>query len=355
MAPTQAADPKAATLASTPLANLAADAKHVATVELDPPPGASAGLRAFVAMGETAIQTAVDLLGRGMPKLPPDVGDLLEPGVYKTLGEGEASKEYQKTVDKVEAKQMELLKFDNQVVKTSATVAAEQAQSLKSILDIAEKLKGTLKSAGIIKKPEKQEPPLLKAVADAVQRVYDKVAAVAELNENLANGGDGKNTGGGGGSKGGTPAQGGGGGGGDIGSILQSLLPMVGMLPMMAMPLAQQIPEMLQKAEEDKQKKAEENQTGGTPPPPGQTPPPGAPNAAAVPAGAPSEQNLNSGAPPSPGQTPPAGDSSTAAAPTTAVRNASRRRQPPAEGQPASTVPSDDVEPAPEPSPATTA
>ncbi|WP_327113579.1 hypothetical protein OHB12_31950 [Nocardia sp. NBC_01730] len=354
---TQAADPKTkitqAKLASTPLADVVSAAKRTdPPVQLDPPPGASAGLRAFVEMGETAIQTAVDLLGRGLPKLPPDVGDLLQPSVYKNLGEGEADKAYQKTIDKVEAKQMELLQFDNQIVKTSDTIASEQASTLRSIWDIVKKLQTTLKSAGTIKKPEKQEPPLLKAVADAVQRVYDKVAAVAALNENLANEGGGKNTGGG--NTGGTATQGSGGDG--LGSILQSLLPMAAMLPMMAMPLAQQIPEMLEKAEEDKQKKAEQNQNAGTPPPPGQAPPPGDPNATAVAAATPGEQTQNAGTPPPAGQAPPPGDPNAAAASAPAIRNASlRRRQPPAEGQPPSTLPSEDAEPDPEPSPAITA
>ncbi|MGO4617645.1 hypothetical protein AB4305_27490 [Nocardia sp. 2YAB30] len=354
---TQAADPKTKTaqakLASTPLADVVSAAKRTdPPIQLDPPPGASAGLRAFIEMGETAIQTAVDLLGRGLPKLPPDVGDLLQPSVYKNLGESEANKAYQKTIDKVEAKQMELLQFDNQIVKTSDTIAREQASTLSSIWDIVKKLQTTLKSAGVIKKPEKQEPPLLKAVADAVQRVSEKVAAIAELNDNLANKGDGKNTSGSG-STGGTSAQGASSGDG-LGGILQSLLPMVSMLPMMAMPLVQQIPEMLEKAEEDRQKKAEQNQNGGgTPPAPGQAPP-GKPNATAVAAAAPGEPSQNGGTPPPAGQAPPSGDPGAAAAPVSAIRNASRRRQPPAEGQPPSDLPSEDVEPDQESSPVTT-
>lgn len=295
MAPT-AADTKAekaATLAATPLANIAAESKHFWLVDLHCPPGASEGLRAFIALADTAIQTAVDLLGRGMTTPPPKVDDLLEPAFYETLGKGKADEEYRKTIDKVEARQLQLLQMDNKVVKSSVTVAAEQVQALHSIKNIVAELNAKLKAAGNAKLKPSQELPLLKAVAAAVEAVYDKVTAIADLNEEVANGG--KGTGGGQtGGGGGGAAPGGGGGGGDGG--LSSLLPMLMMPLMAAAPLISQIPEMLQKAEEDKAakaEKAEQEQKGGTPPPPGNqsapapaTPPPGDPNAP-VPAGDP--------------------------------------------------------------------
>ncbi|MBF6300554.1 hypothetical protein IU459_23845 [Nocardia amamiensis] len=299
MAPTAAetkAD-KAATLASTPLASIAAEAKHFWLVDLHYPPGASEGLRAFIALADTAIQTAVDLLGRGMTTPPPKVDDLLEPAFYETLGKGKADEAYRKTIDKVEARQLQLLQMDNKVIKSSVTVAAEQVQALRSIKNIVAELNAKLKGAGNAKLKPSQELPLLKAVAAAVDAVYDKVTAIADLNEEVANGGKGSGGGqtGGGGGGGGAPS-GGGGGGGDGG--LSSLLPML-MMPLMAVaPLAAQIPEMLQKAEADKAEKAEkaeQSQKGATPAPPGDqnapapaTPPPGDPNAPApAPAGDP--------------------------------------------------------------------
>ncbi|MBF6164670.1 hypothetical protein IU486_07765 [Streptomyces gardneri] len=272
---------KASVLASTPLASAAAEAKHFWLVDLHCPPGASEGLRAFIALADTAIQTAVDLLGRGMTTPPPKVDDLLKPAIYETLGKGEADDEYRKTIDKVEARQLKLLQMDDQVVKTSVTVAAEQVQALRSIKTIVTELNAKLKAAGTAKLKPAQELPLLKAVAAAVEAVYDKVTAIADLNEDMANGG-GKNNSGGGQAGGGGGATGGGGGGGDIASSLASLLPMLAMLPMAAMPLVQQIPEMMQKAEEDKAKKAEENRNNGAPGQPGQTPPANQ-NAATVP------------------------------------------------------------------------
>ncbi|WP_040785507.1 hypothetical protein [Nocardia pneumoniae] len=297
MAPT-AADTKAenaAALAATPLASIAAESKHFWLVDLHCPPGASEGLRAFIALADTAIQTAVDLLGRGMTTPPPKVDDLLEPAFYETLGKGKADEEYRKTIDKVEARQLQLLQMDNKVTKSSVTVAAEQVQALRSIKNIVAELNAKLKAAGNAKLKPSQELPLLKAVAAAVEAVYDKVTAIADLNEEVANGGKGSGGGqAGGGGGGGAPS--GGGGGGDGG--LSSLLPMLMMPLMAAAPLVAQIPEMLQKAEEDKAEKAEkaeQNQKGGTPPPPGDpnapapaAPPPADPNAAApAPAGDP--------------------------------------------------------------------
>ncbi|MEU6831339.1 hypothetical protein ABZ894_22040 [Nocardia beijingensis] len=263
--------------------------KHFWVVKLHCPPGASEGLSAYIAMAQTAIQTAVDLLGRGMTTLPPEVSDLLEPEIYETLGSGKADDEYRAAVNKVEARQMQLLQMDDKVIKTSATVAAEQVQALRSIENIVDHLNTTLKAAGSGKLKSAQEQSLLKAVAQAVEAVYDKVIAIAELNDKMANGGGSGNNGSGGSNGSGGGANGGstgGSGGGDGG--LSSLLSTLAMLPMMALPLAQQIPQMLQNAEEQKQKKAEQDQKkaeqdqkNGQP---GQTPPPG--NQAA-PAGAP--------------------------------------------------------------------
>ncbi|WP_280373143.1 hypothetical protein [Nocardia abscessus] len=195
-------------VAATPVAKVASEVKHFWLVDLHCPPGASEGLRAFIALADTAIQTAVDLLGRGMTTPPPAVADLLKPAVYETLGKGEADEAYRKTIDKVEARQLKLLQMDDQVVKTSVTVAAEQVQALRSIKTIVGELNTKLKAAGTAKLKAAQELPLLKAVAAAVEAVYDKVTAIADLNEDMANGG-GKNNSGGGQAGGGGRGRGG--------------------------------------------------------------------------------------------------------------------------------------------------
>ncbi|WP_067476884.1 hypothetical protein [Nocardia amamiensis] len=349
MAPTAAETKagKAATLASTPLATVAAEAKHFWLVDLHCPPGASEGLRAFIGLADTAIQTAVDLLGRGMTTPPPKVDDLLEPAFYEALGKGKADEAYRKTVDKVEARQLQLLQMDNKVIKSSVTVAAEQVQALRSIKNIVAELNAKLKAAGNAKLKPAQELPLLKAVAAAVEAVYDKVTAIADLNEEVANGGKGSSGGqaGGGGGGGGAPS--GGGGGGDGG--LSSLLPMLMMPLMAAAPLVAQIPEMLQKAEEDRAEKAEKaEQKAATPPPPGNQPAP----APATPPGDP-----NAPAPADPNATPAAnasGDPNVVPAAATMPPGqvqARRARNVPPNGQPGQEEPAPEDEAVPEQSP----
>ncbi|MFC8529442.1 hypothetical protein [Nocardia sp. NPDC057227] len=242
----------AATIAATPLMTLAAG-KNYWPVKLVRPPGGSPGLLAFVALAEIAIQTAVDLLGRGMPKPPPKVDDLLQPVVLENIGKGKGVDEYEKALTAVQARQTTLLTLDTQVLKTSVVVAAEQNETLRAIKTIVAELNAALTAAGKAKLQPAQEKALLKKVADAVDAVYDKVEAVAKLNEDMA-GGDKS----GGGAKQvstGGAASGGGGGGGDGG--LGGILPILAMLPMAAMPLISQIPELLEQQEE-KRKEAEE-------------------------------------------------------------------------------------------------
>ncbi|MFC3963077.1 hypothetical protein [Nocardia jiangsuensis] len=242
----------AATIAATPLMTLAAG-KNYWPVRLVRPPGGSPGLLAFVALAEVAIQTAVDLLGRGMPKPPPKVDDLLQPVVLENIGKGKGVAEYEKAITAVQARQTTLLTLDTQVLKTSVVVAAEQNETLRAIKTIVTELNAALTAAGKAKLQPAQEKALLKKVADAVDAVYDKVEAVAKLNEDMAGG---NKTGGGTEqvSTGGATT-GGGGGGGDGG--LGGILPMLAMLPMAAMPLLSQIPELLEQQEE-KRKEAEE-------------------------------------------------------------------------------------------------
>ncbi|MEV0360924.1 hypothetical protein AB0H71_33185 [Nocardia sp. NPDC050697] len=241
----------AAKIAATPLMTLVAG-KNYWPVKLVRPAGGSPGLLAFIGLAEMAIQTAVDLLGRGMPKPPPKVDDLLQPVVLDDIGKGKGVDEYEKAITAVQARQTTLLTLDTQVLKTSVVVAAEQNETLRAIKTIVAELNAALTAAGTAKLQPAQEKALLKKVADAVDAVYDKVEAVAKLNEDMAGG----NKSGGGTeqvSAGGAATGGGGGGDGGLGGIL----PMLAMLPMAAMPLLSQIPELLEQQEE-KRKEAEE-------------------------------------------------------------------------------------------------
>ncbi|MFD0364584.1 hypothetical protein ACFQZZ_24345 [Nocardia sp. GCM10030253] len=263
--------------AATPLSTLAAG-KNYWPVELVRPPGVSEGVTAYITLAEGAIQNAVDLLGRGVPKPPPDVKELLQPSVYEIVGKGEATDAYQQIIDTVEATQTWLLMEDSKVIKTSVKVAAEQNMTLRGIQRIVTELNTKLKAVGTAKLKPAQETALLKLIVNAIEAVYKKVTAVAELNEDIANGGEKPNPN--------KPApippggnNGGGGGGGGGPSILEQLMPMLGMVPMMAMPLVQMIPELLKKDEPAEDDRGREEPVGQTPPPAAAAPPPGDPNA----------------------------------------------------------------------------
>lgn len=260
----------AAKIAATPLMTLVAG-KNYWPVKLVRPAGGSPGLLAFIGLAEIAIQTAVDLLGRGMPKPPPKVDDLLQPVILDDIGKGRGVDGYEKAITAVQARQTTLLTLDTQVLKTSVVVAAEQNETLRAIKTIVAELNATLTAAGKAKLSPAQEKTLLKKVADAVDAVYDKVEAVAKLNEDMAGGNK---------SEGGTKqvstgaATSGGGSGGDGG--LGGILPMLAMLPMAAMPLLSQIPELLEQQEEKrkeeeegKQDPAEAGDPNAAGPPPG--------------------------------------------------------------------------------------
>lgn len=267
-------------------------------VKLVRPAGASGAVTAYIAMGEAAIQTAVDLLGRGMPTPPPKLDDLLTTVVHDNLGKGESTKLYQETLAKVQARQTSLLIMDKQVLDTSIVMAAEQDQTLRAIIDVVALLNTRLKAFGNGDLKPAQEAKILDHVAAAVEKVYDKVSAVAELSSRMAGSGneggsDGKNTSGAptgtgpaqgsapAAPQGAAPVAGTGAGGG-----LASLLPMLAMLPMALMPLVSQLPELLdqEKDEEEDDDDSDEEIPPGQPAPP-PTDPTAPPTGATAPQG----------------------------------------------------------------------
>ncbi|WP_433631350.1 hypothetical protein [Nocardia sp. CA-120079] len=284
--------PPGATDTTTAATTTAAKAKtgHYWTVKLTPPAGASAGLKAFIAMAEEAIQTAVDLLGRGTPELPPKVDDLLRPVIYESIGDSLMKEQYQQTLAKVQSRQTALLTYDTKVMKTSIVVAAGSDETLRAIKEIVAELQAKMKAVGSGKLKPAQEVALMKLVAEAIDLVYDKVEAVYQLNNDMAGDGNSDSDSSGSGSSGQSGSSGSSGGGGDGG--LGQLVSMLGMLPMMAMPLVSQLPQLLKQQDKDKDKDkdvAEDGaQPGGGQPQaaaPGAAP--GSPAPAAAPAGQP--------------------------------------------------------------------
>lgn len=185
---------------------------HYWTVELTPPPGGSAGLKAFIEMAEEAIQTAVDLLGRGTPELPPNVDDLLRPVIYESIGDSLMKEQYQEALSEVQSRQTALLTYDTKVMKTSIVVAAGSDETLRAIKAIVAELQAKLKAAGSGKLKPAQEVALMKLTAQAIELVYDKVEAVYQLNNDMAGNGNQGSGGSGSGSGGGQSGAGGSGG-----------------------------------------------------------------------------------------------------------------------------------------------
>ncbi|MEV4240700.1 hypothetical protein AB0J47_36620 [Nocardia sp. NPDC049737] len=255
-------------------------AKHYGPpIELDPPPGASAALKSFVAMAEAAIQSAVDLLGRGVPEPPPEVGDLLRTVVYKALGKGEATVAYQQAMDAVRARQTSLLQYDNEVAKTAIEVVAKKDETLAAIMEIVHTLQTDLKVPITGKHKAEQEMKLMEKIATAVEQVYRKVEAVYQNNQNMAGkgGADGSGSGSsdkgssGNGSSGNNSSGGSGGsGGGDggLGQIFQTLAMLVPVGVMAATPVVTALMEndKERREKEEEKAKAEQAAQGATAP-----------------------------------------------------------------------------------------
>ncbi|MEV4128493.1 hypothetical protein [Nocardia sp. NPDC049707] len=229
-------------------------------MKLIPPPGASAGLKAFIAMAEEAIQTAVDLLGRGTPELPPKVDDLLRPVIYESIGDSLMKKQYEQALAKVQSRQTALLTYDTKVMKTSIVVAEGSDETLRAIKGIVAELQTKLKAAGSGKLKPAQEVALMKLVAEAVDLAYEKVEAVYQLNQDMAGSGNNDSGSNGSGSGGQSGSGGSGGGGGDGG--LGQMMSMLAMLPMMAMPLVSQLPQLLKPHDKDKDKDKDAAEAG---------------------------------------------------------------------------------------------
>ncbi|WP_181063506.1 hypothetical protein [Nocardia nova] len=289
-------------------------------IELDPPPGASPALTSFVALAETAIQTTVDLLGRGITTPPPNVNDLLTTTVYQNLGKGEASDVYQQTLTKVRARQTYLLNMDAEVVKTSIKVKDGKDQTLAAVMADVNTLKDALEVdlRPLSKKLRAvKELTLMEQIADTLDSVCQKVSAVAEYNAAMAGGGNSKSGSGqgsgsgsgsdsGSGSSNGTAtsggaAQAGAGGDGGLGGLAQMLGPLAMMLPMGLMSLAPMVQQFIQnnaeqhqREEERKEREAEKAQQNGT-----------APNAQAAPAAPAADPNAAPAAGAAPAATAP--------------------------------------------------
>ncbi|MDR7169007.1 hypothetical protein J2W56_002748 [Nocardia kruczakiae] len=267
--------------------------KHYWTVELDPPPGAKPAVKAIVALARTAIQTAVDLLGRGMPVPPPEVASLLKPVVFTNLGKSDTTVGYRQAMAAVNARQTSLLEYDQQIARTSVLVAASKDETLASIKNIVAELQAVVKAVPA-KATTAQQAALMQQISAAVAQVYRLVDAVYADNQSRAGTSSGSGSGSGTGSSSSSGSASGGssasGGGGGLGDILGQLLPMAAMiLPMGAMVAAPLVTQAMQKNQKDKEAGLHSNGevTPGTGAAPAATDPNAAVPNAAGPAAAP--------------------------------------------------------------------
>lgn len=226
---------------------------HYWTVELTVPPGAHTGLKSFIALAETEIQTAVDLLGRGATEPPPNVDDLMKPVVYESLGESITADQYEAALDKVETTQTALLTMDEKVMKTAIVVQAANDRTLRSIKTVVKDLNIKLAAVGSAKLKATQEVALMKAIAAAVEDVYEKVTAVADANADMA--GDSSDSSDSDSDSSGSSSGSSDSGSGGLGQMLQSLASMVPMLAMAAAPVAQEL--LTQNKDKDKDQHTE--------------------------------------------------------------------------------------------------
>ncbi|MFF2554705.1 hypothetical protein ACFVUS_27140 [Nocardia sp. NPDC058058] len=222
------------------------------------PSGASTALKSFIAMAEAALQTAIDLLGRGTTFPPPQVDDLLTTVVYTNLGQGETTELYQKTLAAVEARQASLLTMDDKVLQVANVMSADKDRVLATIKNKVADLTAALGRQTSAKLKPAEETALMDTIAKTIEAVYKLVTKVAEDNLRMSGGGseggDPGNPGPGNANPGpGVPASGGSGGGdGGLGSIAM-------MIPMALVALAPTVAPLVQKAIENLNGKRDRN------------------------------------------------------------------------------------------------
>ncbi|MFE3028208.1 hypothetical protein [Nocardia tengchongensis] len=292
---------------------------HYSTVPPLPcPPGALPALHALVATANTAIQTAVDLLGqRAEP--PPQVHDLMSTVTITNLGQNTATTQYQQALTAVTAEQRELLARDEQVVQVASVVAAANDNILAGILDLVGKMAEALQAAGTGQLTSTQEAPLMDEIARVVDAIYTAVSNAAQSNAQMAagasDGSGGSSVGGGDTTAGGTPTTDqatGSGAGGGLESAIAQIAPMLLMAGVAAIgPLTSLASEWIKangtnNKHDDPKNPDGSPQAPGTPPQPG-TPTPATPEAPATSATPSAPPAVATAPPASPGATTPPG------------------------------------------------
>lgn len=160
--------------------------KYKVNLEEVMPAKASGVLKAYIKMGQHALQLAVDLLGMGARDLPPVVALMTQGIDAEAFTAGEASTKYKTLVKTVEERQVTMDGLDEKVASVSSTVCGNHDSSVRQIIQIVEGLKDTLRAVGAKKLKAADESKLMQAVIDAVKRAYGLVESALEKNLDLS-------------------------------------------------------------------------------------------------------------------------------------------------------------------------
>ncbi len=231
------------------------------------PSGASKALKSFIAMAEAALQTAVDLLGRGTTAPPPRIDDLMTKVVYTNLGQSDTTDLYQKTLAAVDARRSSLLSMDDKVLDVANVMSAGKDSTLAAIKHLVAELVSALSRQTAAKLQPTEETALMDMIAKTISAVYEKVRKVAEDNLRMSGSGTtgGEASGGtpGGTSGGGNGQSESGAGGGEGSGLMQGLMQALIMIPVVG---ASAIPAVMQLIERQNEKNDREHPEGSGPP-----------------------------------------------------------------------------------------
>ncbi|WP_328388030.1 hypothetical protein [Nocardia sp. NBC_00416] len=194
------------------------------------PPKASAGLVVLIDMAETYIQVLVDQWGSGSTSNPPDVHDLVNEVVYDDLQEGTMAAAYGNATAALEDRRFELLELDRTITETAHYVADNQGTNFNKIKKIVDTLQDELRGVGSRKLSVATETALVGHIVEAIEAILELMSTTTEDNQRTATSTSGT-----------TRAAAATGGGSDIGSIIS----MLAVPSMAALPMATQLVEKL--------------------------------------------------------------------------------------------------------------
>ncbi|MEU4314842.1 hypothetical protein AB0F41_19845, partial [Nocardia sp. NPDC024068] len=235
---------------------------HFWLVELPVPPKASAGLVMLIEMAETYIQILVDQWGSGSTSSPPGVHALAKGVVYDDRQGGKMAAAYRSGTAALADRRSELLELDRTITETANYVADNQDTNFQNIKKIVDMLQDELRSVGSRKLSVATETTLVGHIVEAVAAILELTSTTTEDNQRTATSTSDTTR-----VAAATGSGGNGGGSGSGGLDIGSIISMLAVPSMAALPMATQLIEKL----------GNDSQGGGTDAPDTQTAGPAAP------------------------------------------------------------------------------